>query len=40
MDPRAVASGAVEGEDNIGALASAIGMSNDAAPDGYNKPKG
>jgi len=40
MDPRAVASGAVEGEDNIGALASAIGMSSDAAPDGYNKPKG
>lgn len=39
MDPRAVASGAME-QGNPGEMLSAMGATNDMAPAGYNLPKG
>lgn len=39
MDPRAAQGGQSGGAD-MGSIMSAIGMTNDAQPDGYNQPKG
>ena len=39
MDPRAAQGGPAGGAD-MGSIMSAIGMTNDAQPDGYNQPKG
>ena len=38
-DPRDANGGADVGAGDMGSIMSAIGMSNDAAPDGYNRPQ-